>query len=212
MIWILSAGCALICFGVCLPLFFHYKPLKLPLAAAFKSLGTLCALVPALIAALRLDPQYWLFVVAIFLHAVADYLLEYWFEFGMGAFLLGHLCYIFAFLKLFPLSIAHLVLVVCFLAYLIWVFVRHKSLIGKHLLPFAVYGGVLGLMAACGIAGGATSYSLKGVFILAGSALFFFSDHLIFQGILYPDRKRMNTLIMVTYYLAQLLLGFSCML
>jgi len=67
-------------------------------------------------------------------------------------------------------------------------------------------------MSSCGIAGGATSYSLQGVLILAGAALFFFSDNLIFQGMLYPDRKRMDTLIMVTYYLAQLLLGFSCMM
>jgi len=143
MKWLLAGGCALVCFGTCLPLFFHYKPRKPALGAAFKSLGTGCALVPALVAALRLDPLYWIFVAAIFLHALADYLLEFWFELGLGAFLLGHICYIFAFLRLFPVGLAHLILIVCFVGYLVWVFYKHKSLIGRHLLPFAVYGAVL---------------------------------------------------------------------
>ena len=211
MIWILPCGCTLLCLGVCLPLFLHYKPRKPFLGALFKSLGTVCALVPALTAALRLDPLYWFFAVAILIHACADYLLEFWFEMGVGAFLLGHVCYLFAFLKLFPVSVAHLILAVGFLAYMVWLFIRHKSRMGRHLLPICVYGAVLCLMASCGIAGGATSYSLKGVMISLGAALFFFSDHLILQDLLFPDRKHLDVLIMVTYYLAQLLLGFSCM-
>jgi len=208
--WILLA-CAALCLGVCLPLFFRYKPRKPYLAAAFKSLGTLCALVPALVAALRLDPQYWFFVLALLLHAAADYLLEFWFFFGVGAFLLGHLCYVVCLLKLFPLSAAHLVLLICFGAYLVWLFYRHRKAIGKQMLPFAVYALVLCLMASCGIAGGATSYSVKGVMIMLGAALFFFSDHTLFLSMLNTRRKHMDLLIMVTYYLAQLLLGGSCL-
>ena len=172
--WILLA-CAALCLGVCLPLFLRYKPRKPYLAAAFKSLGTLCALVPALVAAIRLDPVYWFFVLALLLHAAADYLLEFWFFFGIGAFLLGHLCYVIGLLKLFPLSAAHLVLLLCFGAYLGWLFYRHRKAIGKQMLPFAVYGLVLCLMASCGIAGGATSYSVRGVMVMVGAALFFFS-------------------------------------
>ena len=205
-------GCALVCLGVCLPLFLHYKPLKLPLAAAFKSLGTVCALIPALVAALKLNSLNWIFAAAILLHAAADSLLEFWFEGGLGAFLLGHICYIIGFLKLFPLQAAHLVLAVCFLAFLGVMLYRHRTSIGKNMLPFALYGIVLCVMASCGIAGGATTYSWKGMMIALGAALFFFSDYMLFLRLLYPNRKRSNLLIMVTYYLAQLLLGGSCLL
>ncbi|MBQ9251561.1 MAG: lysoplasmalogenase [Clostridia bacterium] len=209
--WILL-GCAVLSLGTCLPLFLHYKPLKLPLAACFKSLGTLCAMVPALTAALKLDPLYWIFVAAISLHAVADYLLEYVFEVGLGFFLLGHVCYIIAFLRLFPVGVPHLVLLVCFLAYLAYLFYRHRTLIGKNMLPFAVYGIILCVMAASGIAGGATNYGWSGLMVALGAALFFFSDNMVFRGLLFPNRPRYDVLIMVTYYLAQLLLGGSCLL
>lgn len=209
--WI-SLGCAALCLGTCLPLFLYFKPRRLPLAAAFKSLGTLCALVPALVAALRLDPVYWIFVAAIALHALADALLEFWFEAGLGGFLLGHLCYIIAFCRLFPIGAAHLLLLLCFGALLASLFFRHRALIGKNLLPFAVYGAVLSLMAAAGIAGGASVYSLQGLLISLGAALFFFSDGLIFRHLLFPDRPRCDLLIMITYYLAQLLLGSACLL
>ena len=62
--WVMI-GCSLLCLCLCLPLFFHFKPRNLSLAALFKSLGTLCALVPALISALRLEPVSWIFVAAL---------------------------------------------------------------------------------------------------------------------------------------------------
>jgi hypothetical protein len=45
-----------------------------------------------------------------------------------------------------------------------------------------------------------------------GAALFFFSDGLIFRQLLFPDRPRCDLPIMITYYLAQLLLGSACLL
>ena len=208
--WILL-GCAALCLGACLPLYLHYKPLKLSLAVCFKSLGTLCAMVPALTAALKLDPVYWIFVAAIALHAAADSLLEYVFGIGLGCFLLGHVCYIIGFLRLFSPGTAHLILLVCFAGFLAWVLYKNRAAIGKNMLPFAVYGLVLSLMASCGIAGGATVYAWKGVMVALGAALFFFSDYMVFQNLLYPGRFRLDWLIMGAYYLAQLLLGGSCL-
>ena len=50
MTWII--GLCAVCFGICLPLFMHYKKsLHLYMAASYKTLGTLCAFLPALIAA-----------------------------------------------------------------------------------------------------------------------------------------------------------------
>lgn len=209
--WILPA-CAVLCLGVCLPLFLHYKPLRPSLAASFKFLGTLCALIPALVASLRLDPLYWIFVAALALHAAADYLIEFSLEAGAGLFLLGHICYIIGFLKLYPLTPAHGILLLGFLSFLGYLFYRHRRLIGNHLLPFSVYGAALCIMAAGGIAGGASIYGWKGILTAIGAALFFFSDCLIFRRLLFPERARHDILIMVTYYLAQLLLSASCLL
>ena len=66
MIW--TAGLCVVCFGICLPLFLYYKKcLRLHLAAAYKTLGTLCAFLPALIAAIRLEPAYWVCAAALLL-------------------------------------------------------------------------------------------------------------------------------------------------
>ena len=67
MIWI--AGLCVVCFGICLPLFLYYKKsLRLHLASAYKSLGTLCAFLPALIAAIRLEPACWICAAALLLN------------------------------------------------------------------------------------------------------------------------------------------------
>ena len=208
--WILF-GCAAVCFGICLPLFRHFKASRPFLGACFKTLGTLCALVPALTAALKLNSDAWFFVAAICLHAAGDYLLEFWFELGMGAFLLGHLCYIIAFLRLFSVGLPHLVLSVCFLAFLAVILYRSKERIGKNLYAFSVYGTVLSLMAACGISGGISAFSVQGALIAIGGSLFIFSDYLLFQRLLFPSGRNLNLAIMITYYLAQLLLGSSCL-
>ena len=208
--WILI-GCAAVSLGACLPLFLHYKPIKLSLAAAFKSLGTLCALIPALIAALRLDPLCWFFVAAIALHLAADYLLEFVFEIGAGIFMLGHICYTIAFLKSYPLTAAHPILFVCLMGFLLYMFYRHRSLIGKNMRPFIVYAAALCVMVSCGIAGGASVYGWSSAMIALGAALFFFSDCMVFRRMIFPNRNRHDTLIIATYYLAQLLLGGSCL-
>ena len=43
--WILL-GCAVLTLGVCLPLFLHYKSLKLPLSLTFKSLTRIILVTP----------------------------------------------------------------------------------------------------------------------------------------------------------------------
>ena len=208
--WTLS-GCFILCMFICLPLYLHYKPRSLHLAVSFKALGTLCAFVPALVASLKLDPCYWFFAAALILHAAGDVLLECFFSLGMRAFLLGHVCYFLAFWKMFPVQLSCFILFLCFIGYLAYLFYKNRNKIGKSILPFAVYGAILSLTAAGGIAGGSSAYSWKGWMIVLGSALFFFSDYLIFRNLLYPSHSRNSKLIMITYYLAQLLLGGSCL-
>ena len=109
------AVCALTMF-VCLPFFLYYKKsLRLKLAVAFKVLGTLGAASLAFTAAVRLDPSCWICFAALFLHAVADGLLEYNLYIGAGVFLAGHICYLSFFSFLAPVSGVHLIVILCLL-------------------------------------------------------------------------------------------------
>ena len=116
MLWII--GASVLCLGCCLPLFMHYKKAMLfPLSYAFKALGTLCALILALVAAIRLDPGCWICVAALALHLVGDILLEERFLVGMGFFLAGHIAYIAFFTRLYPVTSLHVILLLAFLAF-----------------------------------------------------------------------------------------------
>ena len=91
MIW--TAGLAILCLGICMPLFlFHKKALRYILATSFKALGTFCAVVPALVAAIRLDPRCYVCVAALCLHTVADIFMEFSIFWGAGFFMAGHFC------------------------------------------------------------------------------------------------------------------------
>ncbi len=208
---IIALACAAVCLLICLPLYMHYKPLRLPLSLCFKALGTLCALVPALVAALKLDPACWVCVGALGLHCAADVVLEYSFSLGAGIFLLGHICYISLFLSLFPLTVAMPVCLIVFLVSLAVLLYKNKKLLGRNLVPCAVYGAVLSFMAAQAIAGGSTAGSLRGMMIALGGALFIFSDGLILRSLLQPRAPRPHLVILLSYYGAQLLLGASCL-
>ncbi len=209
--WI-AAGCALLSLGGCLPLYMHYKALRPALGICFKALGTFCAVIPALIAALKLTPLCWLCAAALCLHVAADVVLEFQFIWGMGCFMLGHICYIAFFLKRFPPSLAHLVCAVALGLGLFFLLTKQKEGIGKNMLPFASYGVMLCLLGACAIGGGGHAGNLQGVMIALGAALFLFSDGLLFRNLLYPGGKEMDWAIMGTYYAGQLLLGASCLL
>ena len=209
MIW--KIGIPALCLLVCLPLFMYYKKnLHYGLAAMFKSCGTLCALVPALVAAIRLDPRCWVCVVALFLHAVADYLLEFNLLLGAGFFVAGHICYIAFFTSVFSVSMLQLICLVCLLVFsgvMLW---RWRSQIGKKFPLAATYCAVLCIMSACAL-GCFSAASTQGIMIACGGALFFISDSFICRRLITGPTQRMNLIIMLTYYVAQLLFGFSCL-
>lgn len=201
-----------LCLFVCLPFFLHYKQqLRYRLAAAYKTLGTLCAAVPALTAAIRLDPRCWICFAALLVHAAADYVLEFSFYLGTGLFLAGHICYIGFFSALFPVSAVHLIAVLCLLgiiAFLLW---RWRVPVGRRMPLFIIYGVILSV--SCGFAiAGLTAHTLQGQMIAAGGALFFISDAMLLARLLFSASHAVDWAIMITYYAAQLLFGCSCML
>ena len=210
MLW-MYAVCALSMF-VCLPFFLHYKrALRLKLAAAFKSLGTLCAAALALIAALRLDPQFWICFAALCLHAAADWSLEFSMLLGAGFFIAGHICYIGFFTHLCPVSGIHLIAALFLLGITAFLFWRWRKQIGNNIPMFSVYAAVLCLACACAIAC-FTLNTLQGQLIAFGGALFYISDVMILARLLFSATHAVDWTIMITYYGAQLLFGLSCLL
>lgn len=210
MIW--KFAIAALCLLVCLPFYMHYKStVRDKLANSFKVLGTLCAVSFALIAAIRLDPRCWVLFAGMVLHAAADWFLEYNLYWGGGFFLAGHICYIAFFLNLFPVSIIHLVALICLLGIAVFLFWRWRGPIGVNLPFFGVYAFVLCVFAACAI-GGLSAMTTQGVMIAVGGAMFFLSDTLILGRLLFSSDRTVDWAIMILYYGAQLLFGASCLL
>ena len=210
MLW--TAGMAALCLLVCLPLFMHYKrALKLPLAVGFKTLGTLCAFVMALIAAIKLDPRCYVCAVALLLHAGADCTIEFSLPVGAALFMAGHICYIAFFTQLFSVTAVSLICTVGLLVFMGLCLWRWRKQAKKQLPLFAIYGTVLCAMCGCAL-GALTGHTLQGILIAVGGGLFFFSDAILLRRLLFPLPKGYEWLIMITYYLAQLLFGFSCLL
>ena len=209
MIWI--AGVCIVCLGICLPLFMHYKKsLRLPLATAYKCLGTLCAFLPALIAAIRLDPRCYVFAAALLIYAVADGFLEFSFMAGAGFFLAGHIIAAAFFLNLSSVSAVQ---PVCFLllgGMMAFVYWRWRKPIGKKMTAFAVYGASLVFMCACAI-GCFMLNNLMGILFACGGALFCISDFMLLRRILFPSDPSLSWMIMITYYASLLLFGIGCL-
>ena len=207
----LPACASLLCLGVCLPLFLHYKTPQPVLGALFKSLGTACAFVIALVAALKLEPLCWICVVALALHVVADYLLEFHFPLGMGAFMAGHLAYIAFFFQRFSWSTACWICVAGFLLMMAFILWQWRQRAGGQIKLFALYGAVLCTMVGMAVGGGLSCFTLSGALVAAGGALFYLSDAVLLRRLLFPTGPDFSLLIMITYYAAQLLFGCSCL-
>ena len=204
-------GSSLLCLLICLPLFMYYKQIaRIHLASLYKSTGTLCAAIPALVAAIKLDPRCYICFAGLVLCAIADYMLEFHELWGAGFFMAGHFCFISFFLQIVPVSIVHLVTLIALAALFIFTLYRNRKQIGKALPSFAVYGSILCLMTASAI-GCLSSFSVRSILLAAGGSLFFISDFILLHRTIYTAGKTVSWIIMITYYAAQLLIGFSCL-
>lgn len=209
MIWMI--GVCAICFLVCMPLYLYYKRnLVLHLAVAFKSLGTLCAFLLALIAAIRLEPRCYIAAGALLIYAAADVLLEYSFMLGAGFFLAGHIFSTAFFLNLYPVSASHAILMILLLLSMFFVFWRWRKQIGKQMPVFSVYGIILCAMAASAVSCFMLHNSI-GTLIACGGALFFLSDFMILRRLLFPSGTSYDWAIMITYYASLLMIGIACL-
>ncbi|ANJ27503.1 lysoplasmalogenase [Agromyces aureus] len=152
----------------------------------------------------------WLLLLAIGLSWAGDVALSFdgMFVVGLGAFLLAHVAYITVFLRM-PGGRARPPLWT--LVYAIW-FVGFIALLGPHtgvlLVPVALYGLVLGLMA--------TFAASRGPVMAVGGALFVVSDSVLGLGRFLPGYEFAvrgfdlhDLTVMSTYLAAQLLISIG---
>ena len=209
MLWIIAV--AALCLLVCLPFFMYYKhTLRLHLAASYKTLGTLCAAVLALTAALRLNPHCWICFAALLLHAAADWFLEFNLYLGAGLFIAGHICYISLFKKAYyglkpgqwGFAMGSMIIFVVVLVLII-------GIKGAMLAPMCIYGSALAFLIFCGVAGVLRKLGPAWTFILIGAVLFTFSDANIAMDTFGKSYPGQPFVIMLTYLAAQALLAIG---
>ena len=96
------------------------------------------------------------------------------------------------------------------LGFMAFIYYHWRKQIGKQLKPLIVYGVGLSIMCSCAV-GCFTLWSLPGILIACGGALFFLSDSLLLRRLLFLSGKALDWAIMITYYAAQLLFGIACL-
>ena len=137
---------------------------------------------------------------------------EKWFPFGLGAFLLAHVCYITGLNPTLPPARSLWLLIVIVILDLLVLprvvrGVRDRGA-GKLQVPVVVYGVVLSLVLFSGWATWMRpSWSVAGrVLVSAGTTLFFASDLMLAWNRFVHASKLLHVAVIVTYHLAQLAL------
>ncbi|MAD98117.1 MAG: hypothetical protein CMB99_12395 [Flavobacteriaceae bacterium] len=131
-----------------------------------------------------------------------------YFVFGLGSFLVAHLCYI----KLTSAMLSKMNPIEIILSSIPFVFVFF-GLIGllykgldKLLIPVSIYGLVISTFGALTLAVYRNRKSTEHLWLLLGACLFILSDSLIALNKFYEPREYYSLVIMITYIMAQFLL------
>lgn len=196
------------------PLYLHLKrgPHKAA-AIVVKALCTLSAAGLGLAGCLRGGgtADWWL-LTGLLLCTLGDVVLCLHFVGGMGAFLLGHLAYVAAFLRLAPPSLWSLVIFILLAGGMVWLFLPSVPKMKRDLPAFCVYGGVIAAMLSLAIplcASMPAGEWLRGVATAGGAALFVFSDILLAWNLFHASSKAADAVSLTAYYTGQLLLALS---
>ena len=134
---------------------------------------------------------------------------------GMAAFLMGHLAYIAAFLRLAPLNPWSIPAFLLLAGGLVCLFLPSVSQMGRDLPAYCVYGGVIAVMLSlavplwAGLPDGAWG---RGLLSAAGAALFVFSDTLLAWNLFHTSSKAADAVSLTAYYSGQFLLAASVFL
>ena len=140
-----------------------------------------------------------LFLSGLVFSLLGDFFLGYdsinWFIFGLGSFLIAHLCYLFC---LWPIEKKHIVTIISYFVYGLAMFNVIAPGLGKLFIPVLMYMSVLLLMACF------TLVSKKSNnWLVIGGLAFVASDLLLGVNKFYADIAYSHFLIIISYYFAQ---------
>lgn len=207
----LLIGCSVLSLLICLPLYLSYRKSSPVLGSCFRALATLCAFVPALVAALRLEPRCAVCAVALLLFTAADFVLEFRMIPALILVCTGELCFAFFFLNRFGFSVTCLICLVISVFMLIMTLYRWREPIGQHRPVFSLSGAILCLMLSLGISGGLSGFSLSGILFTAGCAICPIGRFMLWKGFLFPQSRLFLTLSSFLCVVSELLLGIACL-
>ena len=132
----------------------------------------------------------------------------YKFELGLAAFLIGHIFYIIAFISYKGMDWDILPLLPL-IGFALWLFRMIKPHLGKLLIPVGSYMSVILLMVWQGIGIWLSEKNIFGLLIGSGAFIFCVSDSILAYQRFMRRFKCGNTLILITYYIAQYLISSS---
>jgi len=218
-----SAFGSAVLFFILIPHYLHFKQVKHKRTAI--TIKGLCTMIPILfcmaavirlketpslnISTVRLlpDASCWL-LAGLLLGLVGDIVLCIHFVGGMGAFLLGHICYMIAFCKLANFQLWSIGL---FIILLLLALVYFRSLIpkmGKNKIPFLIYGTIILVMVSIALLL-PFSIGYLGILPAVGAFLFVLSDLLLARNILVRVTALSDAVSLYCYYAGQLIFAMS---
>lgn len=211
--WIIVAVSAAVCLGVLMPLYLYRK--RSGETAVALTIKGVCTLVPVLVClygAWRAGtPAAWWMTAGLCLCLVGDVVLGIHFVAGMGAFLLGHLGYLAAFVCLAPLRWESAVVFAVLAIGVVLAFLPTVPAMGKRLVPFIVYAAVL--LAMVSVAWLLpVSIGSGGWLFAIGATLFVISDLLLARNLLVRCTRLSDTVSLSFYFAGQLVLAYSVLL
>ena len=132
----------------------------------------------------------------------------YKFELGLASFLVGHIFYIIAFISYKGMD-WNILPLLPLIGFALWLFKMIKPHLGKLLIPVGSYMSVILLMVWQGMGIWLSEKNTFGLLIGSGAFIFCVSDSILAYQRFMRRFKCENTLLLLTYYIAQYLISSS---
>ncbi|MDQ1143879.1 alkenylglycerophosphocholine/alkenylglycerophosphoethanolamine hydrolase [Bacillus sp. SORGH_AS 510] len=155
----------------------------------------------------KAKPTQWIILSGLFICMLGDGLIAGSFIFGLAAFLVGHLFYLFGFIRVWKFSKPRFAMFILILGYSFLISNELVNAIAENgnsklVIPVIAYVIVISLMAWSAIMTG-------NKWAIGGSILFVLSDSILSWNMFVSNVPQSSLLIMSTYYTAQFLIAHS---
>lgn len=129
-----------------------------------------------------------------------------WFLWGLGAFLFGHLCYLFVFLRMIMPPTFLFGIAFCFALFALWGVKKLGCSFGGLQFPVFLYMFIISVMGLSAFNAALTLGTMVSIIAAVAAALFMVSDLVLcFMYFSNQERRWFDALNLSTYYCAQLI-------